>query len=84
MPTYDYRCASNGRVLEVQHRMSEKLYTWGELCAAAGIEPGDTAADTPVERLATGGNIVKSGRQADMPPCAMGQTCCGARQCGMP
>ena len=33
MPTYDYRCDTNGQVLEVSHRMSEPLSTWGELCS---------------------------------------------------
>ena len=40
MPTYDYRCDANGRTLEVSHRMSESLSTWGELCERAGIRPG--------------------------------------------
>ena len=51
MPSYDYRCAANDRVVEVRHRMSEKLTTWGEVCTRAGIDAGDTAADAPVERL---------------------------------
>ncbi|MEQ8497461.1 MAG: regulator, partial [Gammaproteobacteria bacterium] len=37
MPTYDYHCHANGRVVEVRHRMSEQVGTWGELCALAGI-----------------------------------------------
>ena len=48
MPTYDYRCNTNGRVLEVSHRMSENLSTWGELCRQAGVETGDTPAEAPV------------------------------------
>ena len=51
MPSYDYRCAANGRVVEVRHRMSEKLTTWGEVCARAQIDVGDTATNAPVERL---------------------------------
>ncbi len=29
MPTYDYRCETNGQVVEVKHGMSEVLKTWG-------------------------------------------------------
>ena len=76
MPTYDYRCDTNGRVLEVSHRMSESLATWGELCARAGIDTGDTPAETPVHRLATGGNIISSTSRgssaAPRPPVAAG------------
>ncbi|MES9980902.1 MAG: zinc ribbon domain-containing protein, partial [Candidatus Thiodiazotropha sp. 6PLUC5] len=32
MPTYDYRCEANSRVVEVSHRMSEEILNWGELC----------------------------------------------------
>ena len=42
MPTYDYRCESNSRVVEVMHRMNEQMRTWGELCEKAGVAPGDT------------------------------------------
>ena len=49
MPTYDYRCEANGRVVEVNHRMSEAISTWGELCQKAGIDQGETAADSPVK-----------------------------------
>ena len=51
MPYYEYRCASNGRVLEVRHAMDERLATWGELARRAGTDPGETPADAPVERL---------------------------------
>lgn len=86
MPTYDYRCEINGRVLEVSHRMSVELNTWGELCQQAGVEVGDTPAEAPVQRLATGGNIISStsrGRDAvPMPPCASGG-CCQGGTCSM-
>lgn len=82
MPTYDYLCETNGRVIEVKHRMSEILSTWGELCEQAGLEAGDTPPDSPVQRLATGGQVVKSGRLGDAsPPCASGP-CCGGGACG--
>ncbi len=83
MPTYDYRCAANGQVVEVRHAMSERLGTWGDVCQLAGIVPGDTPADTPVERLMGGGNVVKSGalKNADAPACSTGT--CGMGMCGL-
>lgn len=84
MPTYDYRCAANGRVIEVRHRMSERLTTWGELCALAGLEPGETPADAPVERLITGAQVVRRSSlgEAPAPACAAGP-CCGGGPCGL-
>jgi hypothetical protein len=84
MPTYDYRCPSNGQVLEVFHAMSERIATWGELCALAGVEVGDTDPQAPVERLANGGQVVRSSSLGDkQPPCQSGAPCCGARACGI-
>ena len=81
MPTYDYFCESNGRTVEVNHRMSEKLLTWGELCERAGIAPGRTPRATQVERLATGGQPIGLGAgnaaAAAMEACAAGPACCG-------
>lgn len=51
MPYYEYRCDANGRTVEVRHGMNERLETWGEVAAAAGLAAGDTPADAPVERL---------------------------------
>lgn len=84
MPTYDYRCEANDRVIEVSHRMSENLTNWGELCAHAGIEPGDTPLDMPVERLATGGNVISSTRlgSGNAPACATG-ACRPGGMCGL-
>ncbi|HHO67554.1 MAG TPA: zinc ribbon domain-containing protein [Gammaproteobacteria bacterium] len=83
MPTYDYVCEANGRVVEVKHRMSETLSTWGELCQRAGVDCGDTPADAPVQRLATGGQVVSSSSLGDSaPPCAAGG-CCGGGVCGL-
>jgi predicted nucleic acid-binding Zn ribbon protein len=31
MPTYEYHCPSNNRIVEVSHKIAEKLSTWGEL-----------------------------------------------------
>lgn len=61
MPYYEYRCASNGRTVEVRHGMAERLETWGELAAHAGFEGGDTAAEAPVERLISAPVPVTSG-----------------------
>lgn len=84
MPTYDYRCDINGRVLEVNHRMSESLATWGELCARAGIDTGDTPSEAPVHRLATGGNIISStSRGNDAAPACSSGACCPSGFCGL-
>jgi hypothetical protein len=84
MPTYDYRCATNGRTVEVMHRMSEQLSTWGELCDKAGIEPGDTPLETPVARMATGGNIISStGSGTDLAPACAAGNCCAGGMCGL-
>lgn len=86
MPTYDYRCEANGQTVEVVHRMSEKISTWGELCDKAGIEMGKTAADTPVNRLATGGNLISSANRGSgfdpAPACDTG-SCCAGGMCGI-
>ena len=83
MPTYDYCCDANGKTVEVFHSMSEQLDTWGELCEKAGIDPGNTAVDAPVHRLATGGNIISSDSldSALASTCNMG-SCCPGGSCG--
>jgi hypothetical protein len=84
VPTYDYRCVDNGRVVEVAHRMTESVSNWGKLCALADIEPGDIPLDTPVERLITGGQVVRSTSLGDAaaPACSTGP-CCGGGMCGI-
>lgn len=84
MPTYDYRCTDNNRVVEVNHRMSETVANWGELCALAGIEPGNTAPHAPVEKLITGSQVVRSSSLGDAaaPACSSGP-CCGGGLCGI-
>ena len=85
MPTYDYRCDVNGRMVEVSHRMSETIANWGDLCARAGVEPGETPADTPVHRLATGGTLISKSSlgsgTAPAPACGTGG-CCPSGMCG--
>jgi hypothetical protein len=83
MPTYDYRCEANGLTVEVKHRISEEVYTWGELCSLAGIDTGDTAANAPVRRLATGGQVVKSGNLGDSAPACNSGSCCSGGMCGL-
>ncbi len=85
MPTYDYRCDINGRVIEVSHRMNETITNWGDLCARAGIELGETPTDSPVHRLATGGNLISKtslGSGVAPPSCNSGG-CCPSGMCGM-
>lgn len=85
MPTYDYRCSATGEVYEVRHRISEAVHTWAELCQLTGIAPGDRDPATPVEKLATGGQVVKSSslKNPEAPPCASGGGCCGGgAMCG--
>ena len=84
MPTYDYRCEATGEVVEVTHSMREELHTWGELCTLSGRDPGNTPPDSPVVRLATGGQVVRRSSLGDSgaPPCASGP-CCGGGMCGL-
>jgi hypothetical protein len=51
MSFYDYYCPANKRTVEVRHAINQKLKTWGEVCQKAGLEPGKTPLDSPVERL---------------------------------
>jgi len=81
MATYDYRCMENGRVVEVKHGMTEKLNTWGDVCATAGIDVGTTSANSPVQRLISGGQFVNSNALKNPEPsCASGG--CGGGMCG--
>jgi len=83
MPTYDYRCDANGRVLEVHHAMREVVTNWGELCERAGVAPGDTPADAPVTRLATGGNVIGAGALSNPEPACSTGACCPSGVCGL-
>ncbi len=79
MPTYDYRCVANGQVVEVNHRMSEVLSTWGELCEHSGTALGETPAQSRVDRLATGGHVVQRGtlNNPAAPACPAAGNGCG-------
>jgi len=86
MPTYDYRCEANDRVVEVMHRMNDQMNTWGELCTKAGIDPGETPEDTPVMRMATGGNVISGsalGSGVDPAPACSTGSCCPGGMCGL-
>jgi len=78
MPSYDYYCAANQQTIEVKHSMQLKLTTWGEVCKHSGQDLGAVSADSPVERLITGGQVVHSSslKNPEPPACATGG-CCG-------
>ena len=50
VPLYRYYCPDNDTTIEVSHGMREAIERWGDLCAAAGEDPGATNPDAPVER----------------------------------
>lgn len=82
MPTYDYRCEADGKVYEVKHAMSDNVSNWGELCERTGIDLGGVTPETPVTRLATGGNLVSSSSLGDkISPCGAPGGCAGGA-CG--
>lgn len=78
MPTYDYRCLADGQTYTVRHRMSEKASTWGELCALGALEPGNIAADTPVERILTTGGVVNAHSLKSLSATPCGNGGCGS------
>lgn len=83
MPTYDYRCEANDRVVEVRHGMNEKLSTWGQVCEKAGLGLDGTAADAPVHRIITGGSVVSSSALSNPEAPACGAGGCGGGFCGL-
>ena len=79
MPTYEYRCEANGTIVEVRHKMSEQISTWGELCSRAGISVGRTNPSAPVQKLISA-SFVSTGSAGSAPACeAPG---CGSGACG--
>ena len=80
MPTYDYFCEANGRKVEVSHKMSVSIATWGELCEKSATPIGDTPAETPVRRLITGGAVISTIQAVEtnrpVPPAAAAQAVC--------
>ncbi len=83
MPSYDYRCIENDRVVEVNHSMTKKLTTWGDVCKHTGMDLGGISADSPVERLISGGQFISSNSLKNPEPsCATG-SCCPSGVCGL-
>jgi len=71
----------NDQVVEVKHAMTQKLTTWGDVCATAGIDLGTTSADSPVQRLISGGQVINNrALKNPEPACASGG--CGGGMCG--
>lgn len=86
MPTYEYKCEANGRVVEVSHKMAEQIQTWGELCVRAEIQPDSTDPKTPVTKLMSAGFVntgstSRSETMPEMPGCGSGM--CGSGMCGL-
>ncbi len=84
MPTYEYLCEANGRVVEVQHKMADRIRTWGQLCERAGIAAGRTSPKSPVTKLISAGYI--SAGSAPEPACGTsgcGPSGCGGGMCGL-
>ena len=73
MPRYEYRCEASGRTIEVEHAMSDRVQTWGELCERAGIDVGGTPSDSPVEKLISLPAI--GGTRPDAGPGPCGPSC---------
>lgn len=82
MPTYDYFCETNGKKIEVKHRMSEELKNWGELCEKAGMDVGDTPVEAPVRRLISGGAFISSSSLTNPEPACGTGGCCPGGSCG--
>jgi hypothetical protein len=82
MPTYDYVCEANGRRVEVSHKMSEVIRSWGELCELARIEPGDTPREAAVKKLISGGAIIASSALSNPEP-SCGTGGCAGGFCGL-
>jgi predicted nucleic acid-binding Zn ribbon protein len=82
MPTYEYLCEANGQTVEVSHRMSELLETWGDLCQRSGTAGGKTPASAPIRRLISASGVL-SGKGASAASCDAGAACCGGG-CGWP
>ncbi|MDM8558127.1 zinc ribbon domain-containing protein [Candidatus Parabeggiatoa sp. HSG14] len=83
MPTYDYHCKENDQIVEVKHPINEKLTNWGEVCSHTGMDLGNTSADSPVARLISGGQVVKSSTLKNPEPACAPGGCCSGGMCGM-
>ena len=86
MPTYDYHCPANGRIVEVSHKMADRISTWRELCRKAGLPLDGTSGKAKVEKLMSASGVVHAGslgssyeRPCDTGPCGGGG--CGGGGC---
>ena len=66
MPVYEYFCKANNTAVEVEHPISESISTWGDLCSRTGIDPGETPADSPIEKLLFPTGIATPKTNADL------------------
>lgn len=88
MPDYDYHCPGNGRTVSVRHSMLDGILTWGELCRHSGEPVGDTPADSPVQRVMSGGFLKVRGRSFGQEKAptrkkhSTSKSCCGVSGCG--
>jgi len=88
MPTYEYKCEANGRVVEVSHKMAEKVKNWGDLCKRAEINPGKTDPKAAVAKLMSAGFVNTGGGSSgeavcEMPSCGAPMGGCGSGMCGL-
>lgn len=79
MPTYDYRCESNGKLYEVKHPVALTVRTWGELRALAGVQDDSIPDDAPVAKVLNTGGVVKSSslKNPEMPSSCKSGGCSG-------
>ncbi|MGF1528517.1 MAG: zinc ribbon domain-containing protein [Candidatus Competibacterales bacterium] len=66
MPSYDYLCEANGRIVEVKHGINRQLLTWSEVCECAAIDCGDTDPSAPVHKVLSAPAVVTSVGHADL------------------
>lgn len=86
MPTYEYHCEANGCTVEVQHKMADRVQSWGELCERAGIAPGATDPHAPVRKLMSAG-FIATGRagaaESACDPVGCESAACGGGMCAL-
>ena len=74
MPTYEYYCPTNNKTIEVLHGMNDSIATWGALCHVAGIEQGETSANSLVERKLSAVSLLPKKGEGGQ---GSGGGCCG-------
>ena len=81
MPTYEYYCPTNNKIIEVLHGMNDSIATWGALCHVAGIKQGETSANSLVERKLSAVSLLPKkveGGQGSGGGCCGGGCGCGS------